>query len=231
MVPLATYFNLATKLVKCNFASVLSVRGSTIVLLFFAAFAAGCVQAPAEGGEGARPDASIEALAETQGTAEDDNPEQMSVKAEYVEWWNGSVTTVGAGIGGSPACCASIRIDDETGEARFDAAGAKAILVELQWNDPVVDLDLVLSAPDYRGLGISGASISTPEGRVWRAESGSPGTPDLYAAILIDDPEVLDLEGEWEWTVDGKTSYATPFTVVVTVVFGGEPPNPLLAIG
>lgn len=150
-----------------------------------------------------------------------------------VEWRFGNVTA-GAGAStpeGEVCCVHAAPADPAVVQAATVAGGATAFLVELRWTSPrseaSFDLDLVVKAPDYREAEPAPPSADVP-----------PATPDptnatLYtghrfvatdvggglARILVDDPAVLALAGEWTIEVAPKgPAAAVPFELAMTSV-------------
>ena len=53
---------------------------------------------------------------------------------------------------------------------------------------------------------------------------------DGRAALLVDDPEALALEGDWTWTVASKASAQLPFAVYVSAFLDAAPPEGYTAV-
>jgi hypothetical protein len=93
----------------------------------------------------------------------------------------------------------------------FDVGGnVTLLLAEIQWEDPVQDLDLALASPSAATTG----GVQTFD---HVAEGGSPGAPDSPHRLAVEAPET----GDWQATAFGDGASAmVPFTLAITLFHG-----------
>lgn len=88
--------------------------------------------------------------------------------------------------------------------------GATLLYAELQWDDPVADLDLALSSPSS---GSAAGEINYDHS----ASGGSPGSPDSPHSLTIESPEA----GGWVGgAVANGAAADVQYTIVATVFYG-----------
>lgn len=153
-----------------------------------------------------------------------------------LRWGN---ITAGAGASspdGTVCCLGGAPADESARQTATLAAGVRAFVVELRWDgraeaEAGFDLDLVVMAPDYRERDVAppgGVPSEAPEARTYdghrfaatSAEFPAPGV----VRLLVDDPAVLALAGEWTVEVVPKGAAAqVPFQLALTSVFGMPP--------
>lgn len=167
-------------------------------------------------------------------TAADDAPSEIvsaaaNPLAPAVVAWNqtreGVITGVGAGatVGNVYLCCLSAHQQGESIQGAFPVGvGTVRIVVALRWDDPRVDLDLLVAAPDYEfflppELNPAGPNLRDSRGFSRYDGNGTLGQPDGLARIEVTDLAELALAGEWTWEVRSKTALSTPFRVNVIV--------------
>lgn len=91
------------------------------------------------------------------------------------------------------------------------AANVTLLLAEIQWEDPVQDLDLALASP-------SAGTTGTAQNFDHRAEGGAPGAPDSPHQLAVEAPET----GDWQATAFGNGGGAMVEYRLAITLFHGE---------
>ncbi len=103
----------------------------------------------------------------------------------------------GAGLGGAAA---TIVVSE----------GGTLLFAEIQWSDPIADLDLALSSP-------AEDHTATPVMYDYTAQGGSPGFPDSPHSLVIENP----LAGEWLGSAfTNGAGHEVEYDVAITVFYG-----------
>lgn len=99
--------------------------------------------------------------------------------------------------------------------------GAVAIVAELAWDQPLMDLDLLLNAPSCDA---TGAGTCLTQG------DGMPGQGDSPVMLIVTGDALAEV-GDWTLGIWAKDGANVEFRTVVTVFYGDMPPDGYTALG
>lgn len=108
----------------------------------------------------------------------------------------------------------------------------KAALIEVVWDDPVMDLD-AYAIPDNCDLpSPCNAELLVRQGDFHQATGGFPGQPDSPSQLFLDETTLRDACKACDWTMGAWTQVAAAqvTAMIYVTLFSGEVPEGFTAI-